>query len=213
MNTILREVMKHKYRFVSFLGRYGRALLHQVGCERIDSSFRKLFTTRFASMLISVAGVIQLRSSLKVGQYQRCSKSITLLPIAEGGVDGNSEGEAMLCFEDLPLGFRPIVKIGWSTPEERLNHKSHNHSACFVYTFCWGPNCCNYPRMCWLSARSILAVRSRWGRFLWRVDASEIVTCNTFSDYTLKGRHISLVFHFYPSCQALVNTIIFLLSV
>jgi len=102
--------MEHKYSFVSFLGGNGRALLHQVGCERVDATFRELLTTGFAGVFISITGIIQFCSSLKMSENQCCCKPISFA-FYSGGVSlvTTVRGKTVLCYEDLPLGLRPIL--------------------------------------------------------------------------------------------------------
>ena len=67
------------------LTRYGGAFFYQVSRQAVDASLWKLFATCFACMLVAVARVVQLGSTLEVTENQRYEK----VSEVNGGEDGS----------------------------------------------------------------------------------------------------------------------------
>jgi hypothetical protein len=73
------KVVELKYSLPTSGNGDGRAFLDEMCSKAVDSTFGELLATRFASVLIAITRVIQLRSPLKVLEDQRWTTLVMIL--------------------------------------------------------------------------------------------------------------------------------------
>jgi hypothetical protein len=109
ISSIAREAIQLQQSLLSIVNADTRALLHEVRRQAVDTTLGELFATSLAGMLIAVARIVQLGTSIEVLEDE-CCREVTRVSRLSWSERGGGWDEGLLCrrVEGIDLGIRPI---------------------------------------------------------------------------------------------------------